>query len=131
MIITNLNLQALRITAGWTVEINKFYEIDPIGKVIELKVKDVYVNDGWLLFEKAMFFAVHKRFKLKLELEWRPPCKPNGEFWLTLLKKDDWQNPIVQIQTKSKSEVIEKMNELFNLCSLGYFENWYPKQKQK
>lgn len=120
---TTSNLQPLRIEAGWKVSYNQFYEVDPIAG-----------NEHY--FEGSSLLTLINSRRLKfIDVDWRPELDLNGEFHLQALnyvenhnpKADkfdidaDWNNPFFTFATKSRLELVEKLEEL--MLTLPVFED--------
>jgi len=109
-----MKLQSLRIEAGWEVKYNQLYEVDPI-----LGFEDYFDGSSLLMLEDT------RRLKL-IDVEWRPERDLNGEYKIIVLnfvenfnfksnefhKNPNWENPFLTFTTKSRLELVEKLEEL-------------------
>lgn len=115
-----MNLQPLRIEAGWHVCYNQLYEIDPIVG---------YEN----YFEGSSLLMLRNNARLKLiDVEWRPERDLNGEFQVVVLNfvenfnsktyefdsNPNWENPFLTFVTKSRLELVEKLEELMRVLPI-------------
>ncbi len=107
--IDDIALQPLRITDGWTVKHNRFYELEPKGELI---IEGVTNNDGWLLFDQDLLQMEHGKRKVFLDLGWYPDENPNGNFRVVLIRESDWENPLFRHESKDKDEIVEVINNI-------------------
>lgn len=110
--------QPLRISAGWIIEINSFFEVDP---TIE------NFNQGY--FAETLLYITSERRKRTIELQWQPEDDPNGNFILKVINLEkeynnntkeyifsgDWGDPHFVFKSKNRIEVVEKIEELMFL----------------
>lgn len=109
-----MNLQALRIEAGWLVEYNQLYEADPIEG-----------NEDY--FEGSSLLMVKNTARLKLiDVQWRPERDLNGSYQVQVLNFQEnfnshknafdidpnWEEPYLYFTTKSRLELVSKLEEL-------------------
>ena len=116
--IEDIPLQPLRISEGWTVKHNRFYELEPKG---ELKIAGVTNDDGWLLFDQDLLQMEHSKRKVFLDLGWYPDEDPNGRFRVALIRDDDWENPLLRYETKDKTEIVEVINNILTKVTSNEF----------
>jgi hypothetical protein len=109
-----MKLQPLRISTGWKVSYNQFYEIDP------LKGFENYFDASSLLVLKH-----HTLLKL-IDVSWRPERELNGEYKVEVLNFQEnfisrtneldihpnWEHPYLTFSTKSRLELVAKLEEL-------------------
>ena len=109
-----MKLQSLRIEAGWKVKYNQLYEVDPI-----LGFEDYFDGSSLLMLEDT------RRLKL-IDVEWRPERDLHGAYKVIVLnfvenfnfksnefyKNPNWENPFLTFTTKSRLELVEKLEEL-------------------
>ncbi len=109
-----MNLQPLRIEAGWLVKYNQLYEVDPI-----LGFEDYFEGSSLLMLVNV------SRLKI-IDVEWRPERDLNGKYKLVVLnfvenfnpKSNvfdhdlDWENPYLSFSTASRLELVQKLEEL-------------------
>jgi hypothetical protein len=103
----DIELQPLQIPSGWNVVVNHFVNIEP--------GQHIYVNglpdgDVWELFVQDMLLIRHNHHGVDLDLGWMPEADPSGKYELTLIRNQDWENPIASYESTSKSKIIEKVN---------------------
>lgn len=109
-----MNLQPLRIHAGWQVTYNQLYEIDPIVG-----------NEDY--FEGSSLLTLKDNTRLKLiDVQWRPERAINGAYQVAVLNflenfnpttnqfdiDPNWENPVLNFTTQSRIELVEKLEEL-------------------
>ena len=97
-------LQPLRIQAGWKVEYNSFTDYD-----IELHNRNEMFS---YLVEDLLQLSFHKEVSsvsLIIDLGWYPSGDTNGSYKLYLVKDSNWSAPLEIFETKSKSEVVSKI----------------------
>lgn len=109
-----IKLQPLRISNGWEVSYNKFLEIDPN----DLKEDD----DIWIHFTQDILQMkyVFKEIYLTLDLGWYPETEFDGTYRLEIIKDQDWINPLETFESRSKKEIVEKIEELLYQISSDY-----------
>ncbi|MEO9502886.1 MAG: hypothetical protein ABJN73_12635 [Nonlabens ulvanivorans] len=118
-----MNLQPLRIEAGWQVTYNQFYEVDPIPG-----------HESY--FEGSSLLMLRNNARLKIiDLQWRPELDLNGEYQLQVLNfvenfnpitnefdtEPNWEHPVLNFATKSRLVLVEKLEDL--LRTLPVFED--------
>lgn len=106
-----MKLQPLRISAGWQVTYNQFYEIDPLVG-----------NEAY--FDGSSLLHLHNRRLLKfIDLSWRPELNLNGAYKLEVLnylelfnpKSNElevhpiWEQPYLSFSTKSRKTIVDKL----------------------
>jgi hypothetical protein len=109
-----MNLQPLRIEAGWQVDYNQFYEVDP------LPGKESYFTGSSLLILK-------NQARLKsIDVEWSSEGELSGEYRVNVLnylenytaKSDtydiapDWEHPVLVYSTRSRLELVDQLENL-------------------
>ncbi len=118
-----MNLQPLRIEASWHISYNQLYEVDPVSGY------EHYFEGSSLLTLKN-----DRRLKI-IDVQWRPELDLNGEFQLQVLNyvenfnsrtnqfdhDPNWENPFLVFATKSRLELVEKLEELMR--TLPVFED--------
>lgn len=112
-----MNLQPLRIEAGWLVSYNQFYQVDPTSG-----------NEHY--FEGSSLLMLENNARLKLiDVQWRPELNLNGEYQLKVLNyveafnpktkiyqnDPDWERPFLSYTTKSRTELVGKLEELMRV----------------
>jgi len=115
-----MNLQPLSIEAGWYIAYNQLYEMDPI------KGLEYY-------FEGSSLLILQNKWRLKLiDVKWRPEHDPNGEYQVEVLNfienfnpktneygnDVNWENPFFTFATKSRLELVEKLEELMRVLPI-------------
>ena len=75
---SDVKLQELRISAGWYINLNKFYRVDPDANI---KIEDGSEDFGVfeLFFEVTLFTARHIARRKFIDLGWYPMWQPDGQ----------------------------------------------------
>lgn len=108
------NLQPLRITAGWHVEWNLFYEVDPSEKTM------IYLDSSSLLH------LYNERLMRAINLDFRPENDINGHFYLRVINlikvenpktkkidfEGDWENLYFEFTSKNRLEIVKEIERL-------------------
>ncbi|ARN77237.1 hypothetical protein BST97_04155 [Nonlabens spongiae] len=109
-----MNLQPLRIEAGWLMTYNQLYEVDPIKGF-----------EGYFEGSSLLMLVNVSRLKI-IDVEWRPERDLNGKYKLVVLNfvenfnpktnefdhDPDWENPYLTFSTASRIELVLKLEEL-------------------
>ena len=102
-------IQPLRIPTGWNVAWNRLEDVEP-----ETLPKDSY---GWIDFSQDILLLSRtikrkkREEKTEIDLGWYPDCDPEGSFRLVVIKNGEWEHPFLEFSSRSKAEIIEKMEE--------------------
>lgn len=72
----DIKIQPLRISPGWDVSINNFYEVDPVDEFIEYFYGSVLISGD------------NKNMGLSFDSRYEPEGIPNGNFILVLQKNE-------------------------------------------
>ena len=107
----DIPLQPLRISRGWTVGYNEFTEIEPYS---DIKVVGLPDEDVWELFLQDLLQLKHEYHNVTIDLGWVPEAEPEGSYKLTVLKNQDWDNPLYYYKSKNKDDVVDKINYWLN-----------------
>jgi hypothetical protein len=111
----DVRLQPLRIPAGWRVVINNFVEsADP-------RLYEGSTRLPNLVFQEDILWMEHhtRDRRIGLDLGWYPEADPTGRFRVVVVELSDdrdkqaasWDTPIASFESRSKAEVIEKVEE--------------------
>ncbi len=109
-----MELQPLRIPAGWHVAWNQLYEVDP-GEGYE----NYFEGSSLLMIDNSRLL----RF---IDICWRPEYDLNGEFKLVVInylenynsesggydKDGDWDKPYLEYSTNNRIELVQKLESL-------------------
>jgi hypothetical protein len=109
-----IDLQPLKVIAGWQVEWNTFYEVDP-------SAENMHFFEG-----SSLLHLNNPRRKRGINLEWRPENDENGEFILRVLNltatynakyneiefSADWEHPFKEIRTNNRLEIVKQLEYL-------------------
>jgi hypothetical protein len=104
-------IQSLKVTTGWTVSWNTFYDVEPV-----LEYMDYFCGD-------SLFLAKNGNMGHFVCVEWRPEEDVNGEFILQVMPFDqskeetdtarfEWDTVLFKSNTRDKSLVVEMLNAL-------------------
>ncbi|MMZ62221.1 hypothetical protein D1872_244180 [compost metagenome] len=112
----SLQLVDLQIPEDWQVKWNHFYDVPPASFV------DDSFPHRYELVEDIFYFKSEVR-KRSLDLGWYPEMSPTGEYALYLLRigqdGEDWAQPIIEYRTKDITQVIRKIQEIFEQVQAG------------
>lgn len=112
-----MELQPLRIEAGWQVDYNQFYEVDPAPGYEHY-------------FEGSSLLILQNNSRLKLiDVQWRPEKDLEGEYQMEVLNflenfntktnefdiAPNWENPFLTFSTKSRINLVDKLEELMRI----------------
>ncbi|MGY5954947.1 hypothetical protein ACUY4R_003829 [Kosakonia sp. BK9b] len=102
----NVGLQPLRVPAGWFIELNNFYEVEPVTE-----------NTDYF-FSAVLISGENKRLGVSFDSRYEPEGMPGGEFVLVLQKQDyDRKGHITHVsvldvkRTKQKAHFILQLEE--------------------
>ena len=59
---------------------------------------------------KEDLLQVHYENKLVLDVGWYPEFHPNGRFVTYIIKNSDWENPVLKLESKSITKLINDIN---------------------
>lgn len=110
------NLQSLRMPPGWTIGINKFENIEP-NELAEDDERWLYTFTEDILWiyrtnQRKKNKQVEEQ-KLAIDLGWYPDGDPTGSFRLVAILNDNWAEPLLEFSSRSKQEVVERMEQWF------------------
>jgi hypothetical protein len=107
----NIELQELKIPAGWFVSYNQFYNLSPSKDTVE-SIDTVFTEDILQLKNKD-------RNRL-LDLGWYPEGEFNtGNYRLVVYEKDFHGTLLHELKTKDKQKVVSEINRLLRDISNG------------
>ena len=112
-------LQSLKISTGWTVTWNQFYDIEPNSNIYLDGLPD---GDVWELFLQDLLQLKHFNKNIILDLGWTPEANPEGSYLLQVIADEDWSTPIAVYKSKNKSEVVGKIDDLLLKIASGDIE---------
>jgi len=109
-----IRLQPLRISTGWQIKWNTFYEIDP-----KEGLESFFGGSSLLQLQNT-------HLKKYIDVEWRPEFNINGEYFVTVLNyienynpktfeydiHPDWDKPYMVFSTKLRLELVAKLEHL-------------------
>ncbi|NPC93896.1 hypothetical protein HOO54_17155 [Bacillus sp. WMMC1349] len=97
--VPQVNIHPLRITDGWSVHYNNFWEIDP--KTLDSN------DDCWFMFTDSLLQLHHQKSSITLDLGWNPNISHKGTYLVLVIKDSNWENPIHEFTSNDNKEVIE------------------------
>lgn len=100
-----IKLQSLRIPPGWEVVINKFLEVD-----ITQYSSD---NNIWVDLTQDILHirSTRKKSNIAIDLGWYPENISTGMFHLIVIKDSNWEEPLEEINSRNKNEIVDKIEE--------------------
>lgn len=116
MKLQDILLQPLRVPTGWIVSWNQFYDVEPDA---DLLIEGLPDGDIWELFLQDLLQLKYPSSNLILDLSWIPEADPNGSYHLKLIANEDWEFPIATFQSRSKVEVVSKIDSLLLMIVSG------------
>lgn len=118
-----IDIQALKIPSGWTVDWNTMPTVEPTAENINQ-------------FQGSSLIMLHNDHANRMiDIYWRPELDPNGFFYLEVYNRlevfneklfrfdgeVDWEHPFLEFRTRSKADLIRKLEEV--LWQLPPFED--------
>jgi len=104
---SRLRLQPLRLSIGWKVVWNSFYELDP---PTDRKSGD------WLYFSEDLLLLANTSARVLLDVSWRPYGR-KGRFVLSVVNwlgvgemPEQWERPMMQVRTRSRKRVVRQLD---------------------
>lgn len=113
-------LVPLSIPSGWAVIHNSFGDEDPVvsdGSIIN----DEFYNEDLLSIEPIQFNGINwvtDQNGYALDLGWYPESDPEGCYRLVVLR-GDWNNVVVQFESKQRYEISQVIKQCFDLIIQG------------
>jgi hypothetical protein len=99
------SLQPLRIPSGWQISFNIFMEIDPL-------LQDINNFDPGLDFSQDLLQINNLQKDITVDLGWYPDHDPTGEYKISVIKNTDWENPLSTFSSRSKDEIVSKIETI-------------------
>jgi len=94
-------LQPLRIQTGWTVQWNNFTQYD----------MSLHGPEDAFELHEDLLQLYHEKADLTIDLGWYPSYDVSGHYLLLLVKNQNWNRPLEAVETKSKAEVISRIEK--------------------
>ncbi|GED01423.1 hypothetical protein P8907_13870 [Bacillus atrophaeus] len=101
-----VNLQALRIPKGWTINQNSFREIDPKNLAPE--------DEKWLFFSQDLLQLTYSRKNYMVDLGWYPDADAEGNYQLIMVQDENWEQPVYEFQSVSHIEIVKNIELILN-----------------
>lgn len=125
----DVKLQKLTIPAGWCIDLNKFYCINPDTSLV-LKNHPLDFGLFEAFFESSLFTAKHLYRKKLVDLSWIPMWDENGQYELEVYhliekthKIKKRENPytlsesVFSFSSRNREEIVEVLEKvLFSLA---------------
>ena len=111
----NFKLQRLRIPSGWEVIINSFLDVD----VTQYSSDDTI----WRGFTENILHirSTLKKKDIAIDLGQYPENDVSGAFHLMVIKNNNWKEPVEEINSRNKDEIVDKIEEfLLKYIQIGY-----------
>lgn len=131
-----IQLQELRIPAGWYIHLNKFYHIDP-DPSIEIENGPEGFGVFELFFEVTLFTARHIARRKFIDLGWYPMWETDGQYILEAFSYQEWENTesgsetshlskelIFTFSTRVREELVEVLEKLMLALAVGQPLKW-------
>ncbi|HEY8503914.1 MAG TPA: hypothetical protein VIL46_04990 [Gemmataceae bacterium] len=106
---------------NWKITHHRLFNVSP-DNAEKVEVKGARVTIWDLCFVQDILQITNTRKGLLLDVGWYPHADPSGTYCLRLIRvydggakgRDsyDWQNPVVDFETRSLNELIHKIQEL-------------------
>lgn len=110
------NLQELTIPESFVVSNNEFYAYDPNSEFSEIE-NLMYLNED-------LFQATFDENELILDLGWYGNVRKNdGNFVMKLIQYNHWDNPVVEIPSKSLKQATEVLVKTMIAIDAGVFND--------
>lgn len=103
------NLQPLKIPGGWTVDFNKFENIEP-EELSEQDEKWLYSFNEDILYMYSDVKQTENQ-RLSIDLGWYPDGEPNGHFKLQAILNEKWEKPLLEFSSRSKDEIVKTLEK--------------------
>ncbi|SHO59311.1 hypothetical protein [Vibrio quintilis] len=103
----NVEIQRLRIPSGWSININNFYEVDPVEEFIEYYYGSVLIGGS------------NKIMGLSFDSRYEPEGTPNGYFILVMQKNEYDKNGKIKAVTVLDIKKTKEREDFIK--SLEYF----------
>ena len=100
-------LQPLRISSNWSIEFNKFLNINPKKILKKNKLWKYYFTEDILLLK-------NQNKNLLIDLGWYPSSNPKGKFILLVIKNNNWEKPILKFSSRNKNKIVKKIEKLIS-----------------
>ncbi|MCF7617769.1 hypothetical protein OZL92_02965 [Bacillus sonorensis] len=104
----------LRIPEGWKVAYNKLINIDP-----DQLEED---SDEWFHFTSSLLLLEHKENQLLLDVGWYVDIEPSGTFYILLIKNQDWENPLEDVEMRRPEELVSQIEAILQKAAVQHFE---------
>lgn len=105
----------------WQVTHHRLFAVSP-DEADKVPVQGGKVTVWDLCFLEDLFQATNQSKGLLLDVGWYPHADPTGSFRLVVVRQVngeqsnrppyDWNNPVVDLRTRSLSEVLQKIREV-------------------
>jgi hypothetical protein len=106
---------------AWRVTHHRLFDVSP-DNADKIEVQGARVTIWDLCFPEDLLQIVNDRKGLLLDVGWYPHADPSGSYCLRLIRVHDggakgadsydWQHPVVDFETRSLAEILQKIQEL-------------------
>lgn len=105
--------QGLRVPEGFVIMYNTFFDVEPpIGN---------FKSSDWWYFKESLLYICYMKSdpKILLDLGWYPEFDPEGKFAIQVFKEDFSGEQLVDFESRSKKEIVDKINEILKDIAEG------------
>ena len=103
-----LRLQPLRLSTGWKVAWNTFYEVDPPA--------DRGESVDWLYLSEDLLLLANTSARVLIDVSWMP-YGPRGRFVLSAVNwlgagemTEQWDRPLMQYRSRSRERIVARLD---------------------
>lgn len=110
----NVQLQPLRIPAGWYVGYNNgLWEIDPDPELVP-------ADDRWWIFKEDMLQMTHPRFRRMLDVGWYPEGDLSNGHYRIVVHEDGFRGRCLhELVTRDRLLLVEEIERLLGAVCDG------------
>lgn len=101
---------SLKIPAGWEVVINNFYYI-PLSEIEKCEKEEDKKTEYCLFLQDLLYIRkIKRRGQIVIKLGWYPERETWGEYYLQVIKDENWHQPSHEYKSRNIDDVIKKIN---------------------
>lgn len=127
-------LKPFRIGAGWRIVFNKLEDIEPDQIVSDDKEWGfLFVEDITYMVKEVTYKENKQTIKhtIAIDLGWYPDGDLGGNYRLVTILDDNWENPVLTVETRSTQEIVDTM-ELWMFETIPFqSDHWVKKVKNR
>lgn len=105
-------LKPFRLAAGWKIIWNKLEDIEPDHvEPDDHRWGFTFVQDMTYMVTEYTYKENKQTIKhtLAIDLGWYPDGDVKGHYYLAAILDDDWNNPVLAVETRSTQEIADTM----------------------